>query len=360
MLDQRKYLLIASKPMDLINGYEFIFDHDNSLNKDQILVCVLGNARNQNVVTKLCKYIYQDCIQIESPDFYYSSMPYLLSLRLNRFIENFLRLFLMIIGKLLWQIRLRNIKIKGEFDYLILDCWRDKIALASKVDFKNLVIMDGGNSTNTFGLVENWIDLGPHSAIKSYLNAQNQSRPGRIRPDGVAGLFAVSATKIPKYVERKFFSKVTSVGILLFTSYSDTSIKNSIKKNKYNYSKDLVRNKKLANQIYILGYTELDFLSDQLDLAKSLQNNDQTLPVSVCIHPSDILKAETNASYGNHLKSVCNKINVESFITNYSLECDILFGNLNPPRFLVSYQSSILKWIQEVIPELHVEILEDI
>ena len=49
MLDQRKYLLIASKPMDLINGYEFIFDHDNSLNKDQILVCVLGNARNQNV-----------------------------------------------------------------------------------------------------------------------------------------------------------------------------------------------------------------------------------------------------------------------------------------------------------------------
>ena len=53
MLDQRKYLLIASKPMDLINGYEFIFDHDNSLNKDQILVCVLGNARNQNVVTKL-------------------------------------------------------------------------------------------------------------------------------------------------------------------------------------------------------------------------------------------------------------------------------------------------------------------
>ena len=47
-LDQRKYLLIAL-PMDLINGYEFIFDHDNSLNKDQILVCVLGNARNQNV-----------------------------------------------------------------------------------------------------------------------------------------------------------------------------------------------------------------------------------------------------------------------------------------------------------------------
>ena len=75
--------------------------------------------------------------------------------------DHFLRLFLMIMGKLIWQIRLRNIKIKGEFEYLILDCWRDKIAIASKVDFKNLVIMDGGNSTNTFGLVENWIGLGP-------------------------------------------------------------------------------------------------------------------------------------------------------------------------------------------------------
>lgn len=362
-LKDKSNLILASKPLDIINAYEYIY-HSGKINfSEDTLVCIIGSGRNQQSIRELCKSLNQDYVQLPSPDLYYSILPKLLAKKLPSFLLNLMRAILYLIRIPFWFWGASRAKKLQAFELIIMDSWRDKCAIASKVNWKQLAIIDGGASTVTFNLVNNWVKSGPSHAIEKYLDYQTLSRPGRVRPSGTfSGFIAKQVSQMPQIMHKHFFNKIkhSEKDIELFTSYSESLESKNIIHNSLSYSCSILKSKSLSQNILIVGCTELDFLPLQYDVAKNLQLKNPELSLSIILHPTDLGKMEYSQNYKSSILEKVQSYNLNIIEIKSSLEVDMLFYEFNPPRHLVTYNSSFISWIQRIAPLVQVHVIDEI
>ena len=362
-LKDKSNLILASKPLDIINAYEYIY-HSGKINfSEDTLVCIIGSGRNQQSIRELCKSLNQDYVQLPSPDLYYSILPKLLAKKLPSFLLNLMRAILYLIRIPFWFWGASRAKKLQAFELIIMDSWRDKCAIASKVNWKQLAIIDGGASTVTFNLVNNWVKSGPSHAIEKYLDYQTLSRPGRVRPSGTfSGFIAKQVSQMPQIMHKNFFNKIkhSEKDIELFTSYSESLESKNIIHNSLSYSCSILKSKSLSQNILIVGCTELDFLPLQYDVAKNLQLKNPELSLSIILHPTDLDKMEYSQNYKSSILEKVQSYNLNIIEIKSSLEVDMLFYEFNPPRHLVTYNSSFISWIQRIAPLVQVHVIDEI
>ena len=362
-LKDKSNLILASKPLDVINAYEYLYYSGKINFAEDTLVCIIGNGRNQQSIKELCKSLNQDHVQLPSPDLYYSILPKLLAKKLPSFLLNFMRAILYLIRIPFWFWGVSRVKKLQSFELIIMDGWRDKCAIASNVDWKQLIIIDGGASTVTFNLVENWVESGPSHAIKKYLDYQTLSRPGRARPSGTfSGFIAKQSSQMPQIMQKHFFNKIKHFekDIKLFTSYSESVESKKIIHNSLSYSHSILESKSLSQNILIVGCTELDFLPLQYDVAKNLQLKNPELSISIIFHPTDLGKMEYSKNYKSSILEKVQSYKLNIIDIRLSLEADMLFYEFNPPRHLVTYNSSLISWIKRIAPLVQVHIIDEI
>ena len=356
-------LILASKPLDVINAYEYLYYLGKINFSEDTLVCIIGSGRNQQSIRKLCKFLNQDYAQLPSPDLYYSMLPNLLAKKLPSFLLNFMRAILYLIRIPFWFWGVSRAKKLQGFELIIMDSWRDKCAIASNIDWKQLTIIDGGASTVTFNLVNNWIESGPSHAIKKYLDYQTLSRPGRVRPSGTfSGFIAKQASQMPQIIQKHFFNKIKHFekDIELFTSYSESLESKNIIHNSLSYSCSILESKTLSQNILIVGCTELDFLPLQYDVAKNLQLKNPELSLSIILHPTDLSKMKYSQNYKSSILEKVQSYNLNIIEIKASLEVDMLFHEFTPPRHLVTYNSSLISWIKRIAPLVQVHVIDEI
>ena len=356
-------LILASKPLDVINAYEYLYYLGKINFSEDTLVCIIGSGRNQQSIRKLCKFLNQDYAQLPSPDLYYSMLPNLLAKKLPSFLLNFMRAILYLIRIPFWFWGVSRAKKLQGFELIIMDSWRDKCAIASNVDWKQLTIIDGGASTVTFNLVKNWVESGPSQAIEKYLDYQTLSRPGRARPLGTfSGFIAKQSSQMPQIMQKHFFNKIKHFekDIELFTSYSESLESKNIIHNALSNSHSIVENKSLSQNILIVGCTELDFLPLQYDVAKNLQLKNPKLSLSIVLHPTDLGKMEYSQNYKSSILDKVQSYKLNIIDIKSSLEVDMLFYEFNPPRHLVTYNSSLISWIKRIAPLVQIHVIDEI
>ena len=363
-LKDKSILILASKPLDLINAYEYLEQSQFYNRNNNVKVIIIGRDRNQSALIRLCDHLEQDYSVIKSPDFYYSYLPKLLAIKLPVIFQNIARLVLYILSIPIWFYRLNKLKNSFRCNLLILDCWRDKCSVASSINFQQLVIIDGGLSTQTFELVETWNNHGPIPAIEKYLQLQAISRPGRVRPSGlISGFIAMKSSMMPKKIQRDFFNKISLIKneIELFTSYTEaTNINKNIIKNFFYFSSNMLTGKQLINKIFIIGYTELKFLDLQFQAAQQIQKEHPELSIQLMIHPSDQGKMNFSTYYRKLIYKQINRFNLDVQKIEYSFEVDMLFTDLQLPLHLVSYRSSLISWIKMLCPQVKTHIIDEI
>jgi len=362
-LKDKSNLILASKPLDVINAYEYLYYLGRINFSEDTLVCIIGSGRNQQSIRKLCKSLNQDYAQLPSPDLYYSILPNLLAKKLPSFLLNFMRAILYLIRIPFWFWGVSRAKKLQGFELIIMDSWRDKCAIASNIDWKQLTIIDGGASTVTFNLVNNWIESGPSHAIKKYLDYQTLSRPGRVRPSGTfSGFIAKQASQMPQIIQKHFFNKIKHFekDIELFTSYSESLESKNIIHNSLSYSCSILESKTLSQNILIVGCTELDFLPLQYDVAKNLQLKNPELSLSIILHPTDLSKMKYSQNYKSSILEKVQSYNLNIIEIKASLEVDMLFHEFTPPRHLVTYNSSLISWIKRIAPLVQVHVIDEI
>lgn len=349
-----KNLAIVSKPLDLLNAIEYQYSINLAIS--DLEVWVIGNGHVQETTRSICSIYGLRVTNIVDPDLYYRLVTRINILNLPSLIIDMLKVFIGSLGKLLWYYYILKIQFmvkKKKYNHLILDCWRNKYSVVALLDFKHLVIIDGGYSTISLDLIGSWNQYGAHEGIKRYLNAQSvsplKSSKGMFTKARFRNYAADFATKIPSALAWFTHNRIKNKHIILFSAFLDRDNKAlGFLANRYKYSRSCIRKKQSVRRVLILGYPSVSIIDRQYSEAVKASNGDIEASIHYQLHPSDIRKMYISKDYECFIKKALNKYPVTYDGARYSLEWDlILEGDL--PHTIVLYQSSALPWLHSVL-----------
>ena len=349
-----KNIAVVSKPLDLLNSIEYL--HSINASISDLEVWLIGNGVVQEVTRSICLRYGLVPVNIIDPDLYYRAATRINLLVLPRVIINLLKVIVALVGRPLWYFSMLRIRLavkKSSCNRLILDCWRNKYSVLALLDFKHLVVIDGGYSTVTYDLIGSWDKYGAYEGIKRYLLAQSvsslESSKSLFTKVRFRNYAANWATQIPSGLAWFIDNKIKTRHITLFSAFLNTdNAALGFYVNRYKYSESCLKEKQSGHRVLILGYPAVSIIDRQYSAAVEAINGDSEASIHYQLHPSDIRKIHISKDYEYFIKKALNEYPITYGGARYSLEWDlILEGDL--PRTIVLYKSSALPWLESVL-----------
>lgn len=347
-------LSLVSKPLDLLNTLEFL--HTEGIGASQLKVLLVGCGKNQERAKALCQRLSIKETAFRSEDLY---SQYALSINSRvkfGLLSAPLKFLLAIVSLLLQNLTLCSYLLSANtrVSIVITDAWRTKIQLLLLFRWQKLVIIDGGYSTITYGLVDLWMKKSPGDAIAMYIARQSLSVHGSKKFD-VRRFFSNFATSIPGFFLRILIKKIKKTDALLFTSYKPDGVNHSlVRGNSYNLSKDILSEKSFGSYQMIIGYPNFGLLEQQYRRAKG----NKITPIFYYPHPVDLKPFKNPKKTSKDLESKLSNYPLDVKIAKYSAEWDILLED-DLPRRIIAYRTSFLAWAYKVLPkDLMIDIID--
>ena len=349
-----KNIAIVSKPLDLLNAIEYQYSIDLAI--IDLEVWVIGNGHVQETTRSICFLYGLRVTNIIDPDLYYRLATRINFLNLPSAIVDLVKVCVGLLGRLLWYYYILKIRLKvkkKKYNRLVLDCWRNKYSVVALLDFKHLVVIDGGYSTVTYDLIGSWDKYGAYEGIKRYLLAQSvsslESSKSLFTKARFRNYAANRATQMPSGLAWFIDNKIRTRHITLFSAFLDTdNAAFRFYANRYKYSESCLKEKQSGHRVLILGYPAVSIIDRQYSAAVEAINGDSEASIHYQLHPSDIRKMQISKDYESFIKKALNEYPITYGAARYSLEWDlILEGDL--PRTIVLYKSSALPWLESVL-----------
>jgi hypothetical protein len=316
-------ILLATKPLDLINSIEYLHKFEKLPGNN--LIIIIGNDNRQKQVVKLCDILNLNYVLIDDNDYYSRKISHYDTTNKSIVSELTYKTIIKIISYFKYfsfYFKTKKVNKNLYTNTICFDLGRRKILLANTIKFEELILIDGGESTITYDLIKSWKNDSVEDVIKKYLFQQK--------------------VKLPYYLVRKFLSHVRTKNTKLFSAYLNKKITDQHTiQNKYEFFIEKTQRAIKCERIDILGYPLFAGLDKQLKVVDEIRQTVNITNVNYYIHPADIsrlgsiskAKQLLISKRGSGLTYVTSKI---------SYELDILYNN-KFASYVVCYNSSATK-----------------
>ena len=331
-------IAIVSKPADVINAMAaeswfnlastYIICADNP----QRCRAVEAVLRGQNLthVTAISPCLYSIlCSKAASNNRYRLLMLAILSLALGASWRNFAN----------WENRRRFRRLKTAGATLITDLWRTKIEIAASLDWSSLVIIDGGLSTRTLGLMP-VNNRRIREVISDYQDAQRSDHFNPVRcataraiQKGLRGYLYSAPSEAVEFVIRK--SELMAPTIFsIYAENQDFDSPIKVIRNELSNIIDIVNSKKDGEEIWIVGHPELRHVENQVNLALQIGGEQVYF-----VHPRDGNKLWRNPDLRARYAAAARQFGFRLRVDEEPLEWALINSELRP-KALVTYRGS--------------------
>lgn len=345
---------ICSKNLDLINTYEYCFRFNIPLT--DCLVVVLGDGVS---TTGLKTRLENDNIEflcVPENDLFARLSVRFLSLNSSRNVSN----LLVVLFSYLFQSTYRGLKLISwkrtlspySCQTLILDLWRTKVFILKYVNFKKLVIMDGGTSTKNLKLLDNWeITRHTTAALTNYLSNQKYNERDRKNLRGAFEHFIYTLHceilyGVPEYILKTIAAKWPAEPHLFSAYVNADDRKNCVTLNSYQHHKSIFRSFPIADYAIVLGHPGFR----TLDSTRKCLVGENYLKILYLFHPRERRKFLLDINERDSCYNRVERLNWEVLDIQGSIE-EFLYQNKTLPAKIITYQSSGSAFFEEVLDD---------
>ena len=329
-------LCLLQKPYDLINATEYL---ERAHPGAKVEAAVIGNHANAHAVADLCERRGIPVMRVSDPDLYAYWVAYLNAKQRVPF-----RILLLIKALILpiafgywFYAFIRAVKWgRGrQYDLIVLDAWRSKCLYASAMPRgASFVITDGGYSTLNYGLCPAFQRGGAKELTRVSLRQQRPLMPAVLR-----------RIAVDRFSDQTPF----------FTCYANEFSPNRpfpVLQNDYRACRALLGVKTVRPGVMILGIPRLKHIDTYMRYALDAQAA-AGLPrdaatIEYRFHPTDRNRAGLDGRYASMIEQGVRDRGMTASYPRYSVEVDFLEQE-EIPAIIVSYHSSSLKWVEEVL-----------
>jgi len=323
-MKNKKIAALVQKPLDIVNVFEF-FDI-KKWEKENAVLFVLGNAER----TKSCIRIAEDngveCIVMPNPDCY-SILLKKYGVYWNGVMRYLFKLFLFCLSFFSWAFvylyavyYFRN----KRYDALLFDPWRNKSLYASVIKSDHQVIIDGGYSTITYGLVETFRSHGPIAMVMKSIKKQRMTWA---------------------FIFRNKIMYSINKNAEFFTSYIENDEPElRLIKNDYKGLINSILSKRINDNILVVGAPGLTGMLNCMPIIKDISDSSKMI---YRFHPVDVELMSNNAKYKKRLVDLVEDCGFLCEFSLNGLEYDLNKSNELPKCILV-YDTSCFNWLEKI------------
>ena len=338
-------LIIVSKPLDVLHSDDLVY---GLLEKSMRHYLVVGTGPKQEQLIKLLQDRGSSFSRVGSFDLYYDSIKRLRSFRGLKYVLAGINYFY-------WHKALFY-KFPGKWDNVVLDFWRNKACLLSRLDYESLYIIDGGFSTVTWGLANNWIDFGPIQALKRYIRSQKVDKPRTATEKyPLHNIFGRITGTTPFLVRRFIFKSLDEQKTIeLYSAYCESNISLRVGKNEFVNGPGKIPLEIDRESALIIGYPNGELFNRQIQRIARIEESTGNAFSKVYYrwHPSTTLDDIEREEFINVFDRSILEHN-----TVISLEFDLL-NMAQIPKSIFGYNSSSTVWLQSLNMDLNIYIIE--
>ena len=357
MNEQRTHfelISVCSKNLDLINTYEYCFRFDISLSN--CLVIILGDRISTSFLSNRLEDDNVQFLYVPENDLFAK-----LSVKFfNLNSPGTTKKILVVLFSYLFQSTYRSFKLTSwkrtlspySCQTLILDLWRTKVPILNYINFKKLVIMDGGTSTKNLKLLKNWeLTRNKTAVLTNYLSNQKYHQRDRksFRNSFQRFIYTIHC-EILYGLPEHILSKIKGnwpVDTHLFSAYVNADDKKKhVTLNSYQHHKSIFQNFRIGDYAIVLGHPGFR----TLDNSRKCLIDESYSKILYLFHPRDrrnflLDMSERNSSYNR-----VERLNWEVLDIQVSIEI-YLYQRKTLPAKIVTYQSSSSAFLEAVLDE---------
>jgi len=323
-----RYLILASKPSDVLNALDYLCFRGVSIDESECIV--LGEQDRQAKTIIFCNKAGIRYRVEKRPDLYSVLLFSLKKYTLPSFLQIPLKVILRILSiPYYFYAAFIYSRKKYASKTLITDIGKSKLFVSAFIDFESLIITDGGMSTKTWGLVDNWLSQPSDVAI---INSSLKQK----------------ASNIPLVFIRRLKQKLHLCREkVLFTKYIDSSACTpSIIQNNSCYSRGA--HFSILDRVAIIGYPNMEYFQEQVVAALPyIEKKGANCRLTYYVHPSDVNVFQGLIRRSERIRVLINRHNIEVRVSHINFDLDALLA-LEIPRVIIVYKSSLLSWLDDL------------
>lgn len=348
------YSLIAvcSKDLDLINIFEYC--HSFNVNFSDCLVLIIGHAdSNQPFIARL-KEAQLSFIHLPENDLYARLSKKYLTLSSGFSLKKIMIVIICYFFQYLYRHFKLNIWNKTLQNYssktLLIDLWRTKVPVINYINFEQIVVIDGGSSSQFLKLLTNWRSYANKSdVLMRYLHDQKFHLRDRknIRNSFLKKIYTIHCKilyGLPINIINKLEENWPSSSYF-FSAYADENSKeNKLFINSYSHHKKIFESFPVEDFVLVLGHPNFKTLNNSLSIINMNSNSE----ILYLFHPRDRLNFLFDKKLKEKSESVIRNLGWKVLDIQSSLEA-YLYERRSLPKKIIAYENSAMPFIETVL-----------